>query len=360
MKTSLVFRKKGTTDWFTWEQAHVVWLLQQLNVANEDGGLGPDPEEPEHFHLYPHAPGSMMTPWTMRTIEQWRGAAAQNIGGGYDTGMYEVGGVMLERNPSEGAFNNYITAVKDSVRNPLAVSRKESPRGNLLIFDEDADRSEKMIYEIKCERLNAEGRDQEVAALARSLMKREVRDVPRRLLELPNTLGAMFISEVARLPLMLPLGIMMLDLMEADVVYGRTTPKHYTWKKLMSYTGPEVGQGRLQAAQLYGGKHPMMHENTIKQAKVFAESYNMVTLRSISVVVAWLHVYLKSNACAWETLVEREDRASFDLVNPRAITRTQLKQFGQRLGGGSPHAEFYTSAVKPALLRRSGTLDRLF
>ncbi len=362
MKTGLVFRRIGTEKWADWEPEHVVWLLRQLNAPLADGGLGPDLKEPEAFPCYPHAPGSVETPWKMKTIEQWRGAAAQQVGTGFNTGMYEVGGVLLERNPSEGDFNNYITAVVDPIRHPLAVAREVSPRGNLLIFDGPQDRSNRTIYEIKCDRLRADGRDQEVAALARRVMKGKAK-VSRDLIELPNSLGAMFISEVARLPLMLPLGIMMLDLMEANVHYGRTTPKRYTWRKLMSYTKDEDGEERLTQAKLYGGKHPMMHEKSINQAKAFSECYNMVTLRSISILVEWLHTYLKRRPCGWETRVKRADRTSFDVKRPASIKAQALKQFDQLLRSRAtrkPHGEFYSTAIMPALRARSQSLDLLF
>ncbi|NRD51771.1 MULTISPECIES: hypothetical protein [Corallococcus] len=272
---------------------------------------------------------------------------------------------MLERNSSTGKFRDYITAVIDSVRNPFAVSRSETARKNLIIFDEDADRSNKTIYEIKHERMATEGRDRELAQVARRVMKRECKEVQQDILELPNTLGAMFISETSRLPPMLPLGIMMLDLIEARVAYGTVTPKLYTWKKLMTYAG-DGGDQRLQYAQLYGGKHPMMHQNTVKEAKNFSNEYNMVTLRSISILVTWLHIYLRINPAQWETRVIRADRqALFTPGHARPIPGQALKQFAtniknNNIKNNNMHALFYNEAIRPALMRRSGTLDILF
>lgn len=362
MKTSFVFRKVGQQQWNTWEPAQAVWLLQELDRPMADGGLGPNPEEPESFMPGRFTPGSMDTPWLMSTIEQWRGAAEQEVGTGPDTGMYEVGGVILERNPSSGEFNNYITAVKDPYANPFAVSSKESARGNLLIFDEEVDRSNRMIYEIKSERMNTDGRDAAVATAARGAMKRTLKKVPNDLLELPNTLGAMFISEAARLSLMLPLGMMLLDLIESQVMYGQTIPKPYTWSKLMKYKGD--GEDRLTKAKLAGGKHPMMHENTIKQAKNFGSEFNVVTLRSVSILVAWLHMRLRKVASPWETQIisERID-VSIPMKDPnplpRPIPNQQKKQFEQKLQGTNQHALFYTEAIRPALQARSSTLDLL-
>ncbi len=125
--------------------------------------------------------------------------------------------------------------MKDPIRNPLAVARGLSSRGLALQFGEEADRSKKTIYEIKCDRLKADGRDSEIATIGRSLMTRQTKTTPGDLIELPNTLAAMFISEVTRLPLMLSLGLMLLDLIEAKVHYGQTEAKQYTWKKMMSY-----------------------------------------------------------------------------------------------------------------------------
>jgi hypothetical protein len=358
MKTSFEFRRKNEVKWSPWLPAHAVWLLEQINTPVGKGGLGPNPMPPKSFMPGKFRPGSMETPWTMETIDEWCGAASQVVEGGYDTGLYEVGGVMLERNPSSGDFSNYITAVKDSIASPLAVSRKVSPRGNLLIFDDDADRSNKMIYEIKCERMNTEGRDAEVAKIGREVMQRTRKSVPGDLIELPNTLGAMFISEAARLPLMLPLGLMMLDLMEAEVHYGKAGVKPYTWKKLMSYTKDD-GEGRLTKAKLAGGKHPMMHENTINQAKTFSETFNVVTLRSVSILVKWLDTYVARAASGWEMRVVSE-AMEVATAQRGAITKTQKVQFEEKLRSQSPHATFYGAVVKPALLKRSQTLDLVF
>ena len=115
MKTSFNFYNRITrkgSEFSTWEPTQVVWFLMQLNKPNRDAGLGPDAEPPASFMPGRFTPGSMETPWTMNTIEQWRGAADQEITSEPDTGLYEVGGVLLERNPSVGEFNNYDVTAK--------------------------------------------------------------------------------------------------------------------------------------------------------------------------------------------------------------------------------------------------------
>lgn len=249
MKTSFVFRnriKDAESNYYAWEPAQVVWLLTKLNTPISEGGLGPNSEAPSSVFPELFQPGSVETPWTMSTIEEWRGAADQNITAEPNTGFYEVGEVLLERNPSDAAFANYVTAVKDPIRNPLAVARGLSSRGLALQFGEEADRSKKTIYEIKCDRLKADGRDSEIATIGRSLMTRQTKTTPGDLIELPNTLVAMFISEVTRLPLMLSLGLMLLDLIEAKVHYGQTEAKQYTWKKMMSYAKGGGQPGAIQ------------------------------------------------------------------------------------------------------------------
>ena len=237
---------------------------------------------------------------------------------------------------------NYITAVIDGIQNPLAVSRKVSTRGNLLRFDDDADRSQKTIYEIKCDRLNADGRDSEVATIGRDLMQRRIKAVHQDLIELPNTLGAMFIAEVNRLPLMLPLGLMLLDLIEAKVHYGKGEAKPYTWKKMMSFA--KGGENSLEESKLVGGKHPMMHENSIKQAKVFSSAFNQVTMRSVSVLVAWLHMYLRSEDSNWQTEVVSESR---EALENKPIKQLSLGQFGENLARDS-------SSIPPRGTRGTG------
>lgn len=387
MKTALTFRSSNGDQQGEWTFQHSLWLLGEMNRPLSEGGLGPDPEPPSSVAYditgYGFTPGSAKTPWTMRTVNEWMGASKQAIEAGIGlnaAAFYEVGGILLERNPSTGGYANYITAVVDTIANPLVPVYEESPRGMPLMFHGQVDRTDRTIYEIKCERLNATGRDREVAAMARAVMKRERKTVPRDLLELPNTLGAMFISEVARLPMMLPLGLMLLDLIEAGVHYGTTTPKQYTWDKMMKYIDPALSaEERLDQSKLIGGKHPMMHENSIKQAKSFffytetgrAETgyaVNPVSRRSVSILVAWLHMYFRSSACHWKVGQDWGTLVHSDRV-ARPDTPLDLKRdFVKKLPGITPGfsskaspavAAFYTQAVLPAIRRRSGTLDCL-
>ncbi len=93
----------------------------------------------------------------------------------------------------------------------------------------------------------------------------------------------------------------------------------------------------------------MMHENSIKQASDYASAFNLVTLRSVSVVVAWLHMYLRSEKSNWETRVISENRSGF---NDTVIKKKSLEQFELNLSSNVKkfinHAAFYEEAVKPA------------
>jgi hypothetical protein len=382
MKTALHFSRQDGSDPQVWTFEHGIWLLGEMNRPLSKGGLGPNPKQPKSVALElgfgRYSPGSVETPWTMSSIEEWYGASQQIIGSREDEGFYEVGGVLLERNASSGDYANYFTAVVDPISNPMVPVYEWSPRGQSLLFHQPVDRSTRTVYEVKCERMNTDGRDREVAEIARAVMKRECKSLPKNLWELPNTLAAMFISEVTRLPLMMPLGLMLLDLIEAGVCYGTHHPKQYTWGKMMKYIDPTLGaQQRLSQAKLVGGKHPMMHENSIKQAKEFlgntfnldddeyAVGYavNAVTRRAVSVIVAWLHMYFRRQASNWITTVGREDiRAN---SNPTALKKTQVRQLPgipNSLNTGKQSQivnAFYTEAIVPALRSRASSLDLL-
>jgi len=70
---------------------------------------------------------------------------------------------------------------------------------------------------------------------------------------------------------MLPIGLMLLDLIEVGARYGAGSNKGYTFEALLA--GKSANQdGTIDRAT--GGKHPMCHDNSIKQANTMFESFN--------------------------------------------------------------------------------------
>jgi hypothetical protein len=171
---------------------------------------------------------------------------------------------------------------------------------------------------------------------------------------------------------MLPIGLMLLDLIEMGVQYGTGTKnpqKVYTWEKMMSDPGNPKDR-------LWAGKHPMLHDATQNQATTMIETFNPVTKKAVSITVAWLACYLHASP-NWTVTILREapspkDRDKGIKMGGDQLNKGKLNQIGsavqqatQRMNvdvkpplRANPY-DFYVDVVKPALERRCATLDCL-
>ncbi len=345
MKTGLKIQRKAGTVAKDFTPAMLAWSLEQM------GPVATDPVPGD---------GTEVRPFRMSTIGQWAQAAATQTAKGKD--LYVIGGHIIERNPA-GEYADYMTDVIDAVPmigEPVTGhSTVNRPRSFM-----SPDRKDPLpIYRQKYERMDKSHLDldnRQLARQARQLLKGAQDMSIFRTLELPGTLAAVFLAEVYRERRMLPIGLMLLDLVEVGVSYGtgtETPQKVYTWEKLMSNPGNKKDR-------ISGGKHPMLHDQTQTQASQMFNAFNPVTKKSISILVAWLHCYLKSDP-QWSTWVVRNSIGSKDTLGPKKFQQIGISMSDSASRGLDPATlrdnpyDFYNSAVKAALDHRCQTLDCL-
>lgn len=157
--------------------------------------------------------------------------------------------------------------------------------------------------------------------------------------ELPGTVAAMFLAEVAREPRMLVLGLMLLDLIQAKV-------PGFTWHSLMTEDGSLTG----------GVQHPMVHFNAQSDAKLMFQNFNGVTKKSVEILVAWFSKYAEKSG-AWDVRPAQG-------VDGAPKFSSKLAQVTPLLKGGQPAKgktasiwAFCHEALLPALKHRAGTLS---
>jgi hypothetical protein len=339
MKKGLCFEAPGTplTDF---GPEYIIWAMKAAVVT----------EEP-----YP-GNGTEVSPFCLNSIGQWAKAAAEVTAKGRD--LYVIGGQIIERNPA-GEYANYMTDVLEAI--PVADFKEVSSAGRPRRFS-SPDRSDRTpIYRKKYERIGTSGLDDvKLAQQMRELLKGAQRMDIAYSDELPGLAAAMFLAEVCRAPVMLPIGLMLLDLIEKQVRYGRDGSKIYTIEKMMS--DPTKPSDRIS-----GGKHPMMHDGTINQAKVMFQALNPVTKKTVSIATAWLDYYFKSD-CTWRVTMIK-DKAEYTINGslPQkfkefdkvlAKSKAPDKEIDKKPAGGN-RMRIYLEAIRPALERRCSTLDCL-
>lgn len=370
MKTTLYFRRNGETEWNVLDPLMMVWMLQKLP------DVVPEPLSGE---------GTERSPWTLSTIGQWAEAASQTIAersaprfanleeiNRYklenpnwnqqtSKDLYLIGGHLLERNPTTGAYANYITDVADASKAIDEPSKGTSASGRTRSFPaHKRDEDPRTVYAVKADRLvkamTATGAtDQQITQQARELMKGSFRMRTAYNPELPGTLGAIFIAEVAREKRMLPLGLMLLDLIECGVKYGERSGlnKQYTWEKLMM-NPDDPGDRR------WGGKHPMLHDDTQIQARRMFEEFNAVTHKSVSILTAWLSLRLRKTAMNWEVTVGTQEYLRADQAEVQDAYDThekKLKSFKPANEGDKPPQEDLLRARE--LIKAKKQVDKL-
>jgi hypothetical protein len=210
------------------------------------------------------------------------------------------------------------------------------------------------VYRYKFERIKAatDGNDAEVAQQIRALLAGGMNSTDPDLGGLPGIVAALFLAEVHRAPVMLPVGLMLLDLIERQVIYGKDGTKTYTIEKMMSDPG-QPGD------RLWGGKHPMVHDGTINQAASMFTGLNAVTKKTVSIMCAWLNAYLQRNyAHVWTVETTRAAR-DYNFGNTSLPKRLKNVEYNIEKGVDSPAYRFYRSAVEPALKKRVKTLKCL-
>jgi hypothetical protein len=334
---------------------------------------------PEIAAKDPGGNGTEARPWRMETVNQWAGAAQQKIASspsGKPVGMsatevlkamesykprgdlYIIGGQLIERNPSSGGFANYTSDVVEAV--PMISQTGTEPKfgttdtGRPRYFP-SPDRSDKTpVYARKYGRIaetmtRLSITDKKLAQQGRALLNgaQSLTIAPNE--ELPGTIAALFIAEVSREKRMLPIGLMLLDLIEVGARYGAGSNKEYTFEALLA------GQGASQDSTIdrsTGGKHPMCHDDSIKQAKTMFESFNPVTQKSVSVLVASLSLYLRQQPSDWRI-------SGVGRTADVKISKRQLTQVESNVAATSAKGMFYEKAVKEALQKRCDTLDCL-
>lgn len=76
----------------------------------------------------------------------------------------------------------------------------------------------------------------------------------------------------------------------------------------------------------------------------------------VRVMAKWLEIYVARAASGWEMRVVSE---ALDVATSQrgTIKKNQKMQFEEKLANQNSHASYYSAVVKPALLKRSRTLD---
>jgi hypothetical protein len=345
MKLGLTYKSKqeGGRRRHRFKGQHLIWAIKQMAVA---------PEKPQ-------GEGTSTAPFRMASIGQWAVAAANKTTTGHD--LYKIGRQWVERVPSEddrgpSSYGDYVTAVSGpEIRQPRkpgdTLDDGYSNAGRARAFD--SPKKGIPIYQTKYNRFlaNAEGppalNDKRMAKEARAILKgADISDDVAQ--ELPGTVAALFLAEVARAPQMLPIGLMLLDLIEVGATYGRrSTKKTYTFERMMVESEKPPSNTRRFPL---GGKHPMVRNGTIKEAKGMFDSFNSVSARSASIVSAWLGCYL-SNDQKFTVKVRTPTK------HPK-LGQGVMKQFDSNRGRANGSSwNFYREVIELALMRRCATLD---
>jgi hypothetical protein len=354
MHTHLQFKDKASKDYDDFLPQHCAWVLQALPVVDPETPLGD---------------GSERSPWRMSSIGQWAAAAQIKLDNwskaksvddpsllaprSRDRGLYWVGGRLLERSPG-GTYENYITDVLDGGKalvNPAVhrpgftgVTAMERPRGFVAPV-----RGAEPVYDTKYARLE-KGVESEGMSLASPAIN-EILAMQARLIlwgdqelqvsvdELPGTVAAMFLAEVAREPRMLVLGLMLLDLIQTKV-------PGFTWHSLMTENGSLTG----------GVQHPMVHFNAQTDAKLMFKNFNGVTKKSVEILVAWFVKYAEKSG-AWDVRPADGADGAPKFTSKMNQVKTLLESSGKPPGRKSVSIwTFCHEAILPALKHRAGTL----
>jgi hypothetical protein len=338
---------------------------------------------PEIAAQDPGGNGTEARPWRMETVNQWAGAAQQKIASrpsGKPVGMsatevlkamesykprgdlYIIGGQLIERNPSTGGFANYTSDVVEAV--PMISQTGTKPKfgttdmGRPRYFP-SPDRSDKIpVYTSKYGRIAKTMTllsitDKKLAQQGRALLNgaQSLTIAPNE--ELPGTIAALFIAEVSREKRMLPIGLMLLDLIEVGARYGAGSNKGYTFEALLAGKSASP-DGTIDRST--GGKHPMCHDSSISQANTMFESFNPVTQKSVSVLVAWLSLYLRQRPSDWR--ISGVGRTADVKFNTKRLKQEE-ENVAKTIAAASAKGMFYEKAVKEALQKRCDTLDCL-
>jgi hypothetical protein len=330
MKAGLQITKQDGKP-FDFGPSYIIWAIQAVNVVQE-AYLGN---------------GAEINPFRLNSIGQWAKAAATQTVKGFD--LYAIGGQIIERNPA-GQYADYMTDVVEAV--PVVGYKDVSTAGRPRSFPSPDRRDTTPIYRKKYERIVASVDtldNVKVAKQMRELLKGTQKMNIVYSAELPGTVASMFLAEVYRAPVMLPIGLMLLDLIEKQVVYGREDKKTYTIEKMMSDLNNP-------GDRISGGKHPMLHDNTINQADQMFQALNPVTRKAVSITTAWLTYYLR-NELQWKVSPIRE----VSDYSVKGSLPKLIKTFNQNLqtDESSNRNGFYLAKVQPALQKRSSTLDCL-
>ncbi len=368
MYTHLLFKpcNPATGDMIGFLPQHWAWVLQGMPVADD---------------VAPEGNGSEMRPWRMSSIGQWAAAAKTKLPSWTNSqssasaaavpqtpnrGLYLVGGRLLERSP-EGGYSNYITDVVDGGKllfePPLTKSLGKTDIGRPRGFQapvRDAN-ARVPVYDTKYERIMAaaapqfpsddqKGLHKILAQEARMILAgtdrlaRQSNDASIQPIggdELPGTVAALFLAEVAREPRMLVLGLMLLDLIE------RGAPG-FTWQSLMCSDTAALGGGV---------QHPMIHDRAQKEAVQMFATYNNVTKKSVSIMVEWFFYYLSAKRQSqWRVMAVADDE-------PVKLGNSVLRQLSAEFQAGQKKEEarlrwdLYDQAIVPALKVRASSLD---
>ena len=321
--------------------------------------------------------GNAAAPFEMNTIGAWAAAAAAKTRADHD--LYLIGGQLIERN-APGEYGDYITAVESAAIVPGQAKRPGySTVGRRRLFP-SPDRSDKTtIYRAKAKRITddpAVKGDVDTVKQIRELLRGAQSMPVSPIRELPATTASMFLAETSRQPAMLPVGLMLLDLIEAQVIFGMSQSKTYTIENLMSNPADE-------GDRLWGGKHPMFHDGTISDGARMFDSFNPVTKKSVSIATAWLYCYAKTHASArWNVKVSREPgpvpgpgvvkwNKSAEKAKTIKWPGLNEKQFNDASAArdkvvkadptlmGRKNYDFYNSVIVEAFARRCSSLDGL-
>jgi hypothetical protein len=295
--------------------------------------------------------GTTDMPYTMNSIKSWKAAANLKSP---SLSYYQIGNMLLEKNPNNGCYANYIYAI-DQFR-AICKKSQQTPLGKYPYFFNRNPTPKNPVYKMKAEDLTRYGNDIQLVKIARQLMKGEQvnKDYPD---ELPNTIATLFISEVSRSAMMLPIGLMLLDLIEAGIKYGKEGKKSYTWSNILfndsrdQLTNPDILG--------LGGKHPMTCTGSVKMAKKAFDGYSIVNLRAISILTAWLHAYIQQyHANIWETSVCVSEMNTFKKRELKYTTFTGFKK--QQLNSKSfINNDFCDQVIIPAINKRITNLNCL-
>jgi hypothetical protein len=228
----------------------------------------------------PDGKGVFSSPLKMSTTEQWLCAATKTHQNGL---WYDIGGriifrrttnnYMFDVGEAEEVFNKYEAHIKktgEGNKYPDAAMKRERSKGvSQRTFEHEP--FEDTSYRALAKDISdlSLTNKEDIAREFRIILRGGKRRITT-IKSIPITIGAMFIAESARNPLSFLIGLILLDMIEAGIKYGRAGNKSYTWENVL--WDPSIINGiKDEAKAKLAGKWPMAHTDSYNEASQFFE-----------------------------------------------------------------------------------------